>query len=69
MLKRKKKIRSILKSETLRLLGRDNVVILDAANYIKGYRYELYCASKNSKTTQVTVGVCCEYRAGMGVGI
>ncbi|KAG8281609.1 kti12, chromatin associated [Homalodisca vitripennis] len=37
------------------LLGRDNVVILDAANYIKGYRYELYCASKNSKTTQVTV--------------
>uniref|UniRef100_A0A1B6EXS7 Protein KTI12 homolog n=1 Tax=Cuerna arida TaxID=1464854 RepID=A0A1B6EXS7_9HEMI len=52
---REKEIRSILKSETLRLLGRENVVILDAANYIKGYRYELYCASKNSKTTQVTV--------------
>uniref|UniRef100_A0A1B6L1A0 Protein KTI12 homolog n=1 Tax=Graphocephala atropunctata TaxID=36148 RepID=A0A1B6L1A0_9HEMI len=52
---KEKEIRSILKSETLRLLGRENVVILDAANYIKGYRYELYCASKNSKTTQVTV--------------
>jgi len=55
---KEKEVRAILKSETLRLLGRENVVILDAGNYIKGYRYELYCASKNSKTTQVTVECC-----------
>lgn len=31
------------------------MVVLDALNYIKGYRYELYCGSKSVKTTQVTV--------------
>ena len=36
-------------------LAQDTVVILDALNYIKGYRYELYCASKSVKTTQITV--------------
>lgn len=52
---KEKEIRGILKSEVLRLLGKDAVVILDSGNYIKGYRYELYCASKSCKTTQVTV--------------
>ncbi|XP_054263828.1 protein KTI12 homolog [Macrosteles quadrilineatus] len=55
---KEKEMRGILKSETLRLLGSDSVVILDAGNYIKGFRYELYCASKSSKTTQVTVECC-----------
>lgn len=52
---KEKELRGILKSEVLRLLDTENVVILDGGNYIKGYRYELYCASKNSKTTQLTV--------------
>ncbi|BES97168.1 Hypothetical protein NTJ_09982 [Nesidiocoris tenuis] len=52
---KEKEIRNVLKSEALRILGQDNVVILDAGNYIKGYRYELYCATKNNKTTQLTV--------------
>ncbi|KAF6203847.1 hypothetical protein GE061_002182 [Apolygus lucorum] len=52
---KEKEIRGVLKSEALRVLGKDNVVILDAGNYIKGYRYELYCATKNYKTTQLTV--------------
>ncbi|XP_028161024.1 protein KTI12 homolog [Ostrinia furnacalis] len=50
-----KRMRGYLKSEVLRLIGKDNVVILDGSNYIKGYRYELYCASKASKSTQCTV--------------
>jgi len=50
-----KEIRGSLKSETMRILSSDDVVILDAGNYIKGYRYELYCASKSRKTTQCTV--------------
>ncbi|KAK9502495.1 hypothetical protein O3M35_011265 [Rhynocoris fuscipes] len=52
---KEKELRGILKSQTLRLLDTDNVVILDSGNYIKGFRYELYCASKNSKTTQLTI--------------
>ncbi|CAB3241747.1 unnamed protein product [Arctia plantaginis] len=52
---KEKRIRGYLKSEVLRLIGKDHVVILDGSNYIKGYRYELYCASKASKSTQCTV--------------
>nr|XP_018897520.1 PREDICTED: protein KTI12 homolog [Bemisia tabaci] len=52
---KEKQIRGILKSEVLRLLTQGDVVIFDASNYIKGYRYEMYCASKSAKTTQVTV--------------
>ncbi|EFA08254.2 protein KTI12 homolog isoform X1 [Tribolium castaneum] len=50
-----KHIRSLLKSEVLKLITQKNVVILDALNYIKGYRYELYCGSKANKNTQCTV--------------
>lgn len=52
---KEKEVRGILRSEVLRLLQKDTVVILDSGNYIKGYRYEYYCASKCNKTTQVTV--------------
>ncbi|KRT86620.1 hypothetical protein AMK59_2795 [Oryctes borbonicus] len=52
---KEKHIRGILKSEVLRLLRSDNVIILDALNYIKGYRYELYCGSKANRSTQCTL--------------
>ncbi|XP_068622027.1 protein KTI12 homolog isoform X2 [Battus philenor] len=52
---KEKRVRGYLKSEVIRLIGKDNVVILDGSNYIKGYRYELYCASKACKSTQCTV--------------
>ncbi|KAK3930512.1 Protein KTI12-like protein [Frankliniella fusca] len=65
---KEKEIRSIIKSKVqrqelklfflnppYRLVGPDTVVIMDAANYIKGYRYEVYCMSKSSKTTQCTL--------------
>ena len=53
--KHEKDVRGRIKSEVVRLLNKDNVVICDGLNYIKGFRYELYCASKSVKTTQVTV--------------
>merc|ERR1712087_1077343 len=53
--KHEKEVRGRLKSEVVRLLSKENVVICDGLNYIKGFRYELYCASKTIKTTQVTV--------------
>ena len=53
--KHEKDVRGRLKSEVIRLLSKDNVVICDGLNYIKGFRYELYCASKSAKSTQVTI--------------
>eukprot|EP00088_Acartia_fossae_P019355 TRINITY_DN2129_c0_g1_i1.p1 TRINITY_DN2129_c0_g1~~TRINITY_DN2129_c0_g1_i1.p1 ORF type:complete len:277 (+),score=22.66 TRINITY_DN2129_c0_g1_i1:58-888(+) len=50
-----KEVRGRLKSEVIRLLDKEKTIICDGANYIKGFRYELYCASKASKTTQITV--------------
>ncbi len=41
-----KQMRSWLKSQVERYLNSDNLVIMDAKNYIKGFRYELYCSSK-----------------------
>lgn len=52
---KEKLIRGLLKSETLRLITPGNVVILDGLNYIKGYRYELYCGTKANRNTQCTV--------------
>lgn len=52
---KEKIVRADLKSETIRLLNKNDVVILDAGNYIKGYRYELYCASKAARTPQCTL--------------
>lgn len=49
--------RARLKSEVERDLNEDNVVILDSLNYIKGYRYELYCVSKYLHTPHCVV-VC-----------
>lgn len=52
---KEKIVRADLKSEALRLLNKEDVVILDAGNYIKGYRYELYCATKSARTSQCTI--------------
>ena len=53
--RKEKVLRGQLKSEVIRVLNKDTTVILDGLNYIKGFRYELYCASKAAKTTQITV--------------
>ncbi|KAK8731221.1 hypothetical protein OTU49_007492, partial [Cherax quadricarinatus] len=37
--RREKDIRGALKADVIRLLNKEDVVILDAANYIKGYRH------------------------------
>ncbi|XP_058120952.1 protein KTI12 homolog [Anopheles ziemanni] len=52
---KEKQIRASLKSEAMKLLSKSSLVIIDGANYIKGYRYEIYCVSKNARTTQCTV--------------
>lgn len=53
--KQEKTLRAKLKSDTERYLNEDSVVILDSLNYIKGYRYELYCVSKHLHTPHCVV--------------
>lgn len=53
--RQEKEIRSIIKSSFLREVSPDELIIIDGLNYIKGYRYELYCATKSAKTTQCTL--------------
>ncbi|KAM9981262.1 hypothetical protein ACTFIY_003565 [Dictyostelium cf. discoideum] len=45
-----KMTRGSLKGATDRNLSKDTVVISDSLNYIKGYRYELYCIARAAGT-------------------
>lgn len=38
-----------------RVLGREAIVIADGLNYIKGYRYQLYCEAKTAQTANCVV--------------
>uniref|UniRef100_A0A915ENL5 Protein KTI12 homolog n=1 Tax=Ditylenchus dipsaci TaxID=166011 RepID=A0A915ENL5_9BILA len=49
--KREKEDRNSLKSAVERLVNKDHLVICDSLNYIKGFRYELFCIAKNIETT------------------
>ncbi|XP_021354566.1 protein KTI12 homolog [Mizuhopecten yessoensis] len=53
--KQEKETRGTLKSAVQRHIGKEDVVILDSLNYIKGFRYELYCITKACQTPQCTV--------------
>lgn len=41
-----------------RALTRDDIVIADGLNYIKGFRYQLYCEAKAVQTTNCVVSCC-----------
>nr|ACO11022.1 KTI12 homolog [Caligus rogercresseyi] len=52
---KEKVLRGEFKSDILRSLNKEDLIIADGSNYIKGFRYELYCATKSYKTPQITV--------------
>ncbi|CAD5110920.1 unnamed protein product [Dimorphilus gyrociliatus] len=52
-----KEVRGNLKSFVQRHLSKDCLVILDSLNYIKGYRYELFCVTKSCQTPQCVIHV------------
>ena len=57
-----KEARGLLSSAVKRELARDVIVIADALNYIKGYRYQMYCEAKAVKTMSCVVSLldrCC----------
>ncbi|XP_056428905.1 protein KTI12 homolog isoform X1 [Hyla sarda] len=48
--RKEKDLRGALRAEVERKLNKEDVVILDSLNYIKGYRYELFCLIKHAQT-------------------
>ena len=50
-----KKSRSTILSAVERHLSRDDIVICDGLNYIKGFRYQLYCVARALGTPTCTV--------------
>lgn len=50
-------LRASIKSNVEKFMDQQRVVIVDSLNYIKGYRYELYCLARNAQTNTVTVFV------------
>ncbi|KAF5190245.1 Kti12-like protein [Thalictrum thalictroides] len=41
-----KNLRGVLRSEVDRSVSKDNIIIIDSLNNIKGYRYELWCLAR-----------------------
>ncbi|KAJ8311503.1 hypothetical protein KUTeg_010858 [Tegillarca granosa] len=60
--KKEKDVRGNLKSSVQRILNKDDVVILDSLNYIKGFRYELYCVTKACQTPHCVTVLSCNFR-------
>ncbi|XP_076588898.1 protein KTI12 homolog [Chaetodon auriga] len=52
---KEKNVRASLKAEVERKVNKDHIVILDSLNYIKGYRYELFCLIKHAQTPHCVV--------------
>ncbi|CAH8828499.1 unnamed protein product [Trichobilharzia szidati] len=54
---REREFRGQQKSEVERALAQNqsSIVIMDAPNYIKGYRYELYCLAKSHKHQHIVL--------------
>lgn len=56
---KEKDVRGALKSGVDHNLASDKYVVIDSLNYIKGYRYELYCTVRTVRTTHCVVWVAC----------
>ncbi len=50
-----KELRGFFRSNVNKNLTKNNLVILDSLNYIKGYRYELFCICRTIKTKHCVV--------------
>ena len=53
--KSEKPARATLFSAVIRVLNRETIVIVDAMNYIKGSRYQMYCAAREVGARVCTV--------------
>jgi protein KTI12 len=58
---KEKMTRGFIKSNTEKYISSETIVIVDSMNYIKGFRYELYCLARASKTTNCLLYVNTPY--------
>lgn len=57
--KNERKLRSEIISAVKRDLSKNNIVVVDSLNYIKGFRYQLHCEVKNVSTTYCLIHTMC----------
>ncbi|KAG4303782.1 hypothetical protein PORY_002807 [Pneumocystis oryctolagi] len=50
-----KAARSVMYSAVERNLNKNTVILCDSMNYIKGYRYQLFCEAKNASTSHCVI--------------
>ncbi|EJD02833.1 chromatin associated protein KTI12 [Fomitiporia mediterranea MF3/22] len=55
--RQEKPARASLFTAMQRAIGKDTIVIVDGMNYIKGYRYQMYCAAREHRIRVCTVFV------------
>ena len=53
-----KPARGALLTAVQRNMNQDTILIVDAPNYIKGFRYQMYCAAREAKSRVCTVRSC-----------
>ncbi|KAF6159663.1 hypothetical protein GIB67_029921 [Kingdonia uniflora] len=63
-----KNLRGVLRSEVDRSLSKENIVIVDSLNSIKGYRYELWCLARAVGIRYCVVIMTC-YRGFLSVSL
>eukprot|EP00127_Corallochytrium_limacisporum_P002401 Clim_evm42s119 gene=Clim_evmTU42s119 len=56
---KEKPVRALLKAEVERQVSTKQTVIIDSLNYIKGYRYELWCIARAARTTYAVIHCMC----------
>ncbi len=56
--RQEKPARAALFTAVQRMINKDTILIVDGMNYIKGYRYQLYCAAREQQVRVCTVGLC-----------
>ncbi|KAK3944278.1 protein kti12 [Diplogelasinospora grovesii] len=62
-----KDARAAIYGAVKRVLSPRDIVVLDGLNYIKGWRYQLYCEAKNMSTPHAVLQVGCSMDRARGV--
>jgi len=55
--RQEKPARAALFTAVQRMINKDTILIVDGMNYIKGYRYQLYCAAREQQVRVCTIFV------------
>lgn len=62
-----KDARAAISAAVRRALSPRDIVILDGLNYIKGWRYQLYCEAKNLSTPSAVLQIGCSVHVARGI--